>query len=56
MNATSKINHRGDKATFGRAVVIGSSIAGLTAARVLADHFAQVIVIERDQLPAIYKP
>lgn len=33
------------------AVVIGSSMAGLLSARVLADFFAQVIVIERDTLP-----
>lgn len=34
-----------------RAVVIGSSLAGLWTARVLADHFEQVSVLERDQLP-----
>ncbi|MBC7810103.1 MAG: 2-polyprenyl-6-methoxyphenol hydroxylase-like oxidoreductase [Burkholderiales bacterium] len=33
------------------AVVIGSSMAGLCAARVLADHFSRVTVIERDRLP-----
>jgi 2-polyprenyl-6-methoxyphenol hydroxylase-like FAD-dependent oxidoreductase len=37
---------------YQHAVVIGSSIAGLLAARVLADHFEQVTVIERDQMPA----
>lgn len=37
--------------TFGHAIVIGSSIAGLTAARVLTDHFAKVTIIERDHLP-----
>jgi 2-polyprenyl-6-methoxyphenol hydroxylase-like FAD-dependent oxidoreductase len=33
-------------------------MAGLTAARVLADHFAQVVVLERDALPAepAYRP
>ena len=36
---------------FGHAVVIGSSIAGLTIARVLSDHFARVTLIERDRLP-----
>jgi 2-polyprenyl-6-methoxyphenol hydroxylase-like FAD-dependent oxidoreductase len=36
----------------GHAVVIGGSMAGLLAARVLADHFAQVSVIERDHFPA----
>ena len=35
-----------------RAVVIGAGLGGLTAARALADHFEQVTVIERDQLPS----
>ena len=35
----------------GRAVVIGASIAGLMAARVLSEHFAEVCVLERDALP-----
>lgn len=34
-----------------RAIVIGSSLAGLWTARVLANHFEQVTVLERDQLP-----
>src|ERR1700752_104003 len=34
-----------------RAVVIGASIGGLTAAQVLADRFEKVFVIERDLLP-----
>jgi 2-polyprenyl-6-methoxyphenol hydroxylase-like FAD-dependent oxidoreductase len=34
-----------------RAVVLGASISGLLAARVLADHFDQVTVVERDALP-----
>lgn len=33
------------------AVVIGASMAGLMAARTLADHFDHVTVIERDRLP-----
>ncbi|HEU4327966.1 MAG TPA: FAD-dependent monooxygenase [Roseiflexaceae bacterium] len=33
------------------AIVIGGSIAGMLAARVLSDHFARVTVIERDRLP-----
>jgi pimeloyl-ACP methyl ester carboxylesterase/2-polyprenyl-6-methoxyphenol hydroxylase-like FAD-dependent oxidoreductase len=32
------------------AVVIGGSMAGLLAARVLADHFARVTLVERDRL------
>lgn len=33
------------------AVVVGASVAGLLTARVLADGFEQVTVIERDELP-----
>ena len=33
------------------AVVIGGSIAGLLAARVLADHFDTVTLIDRDVFP-----
>lgn len=34
------------------AVVIGASLAGLTAARVLADYFDRVVVLDRDRLPS----
>ncbi|MFY9820217.1 MAG: FAD-dependent monooxygenase [Thermoanaerobaculia bacterium] len=34
-----------------QAVVVGGSIGGMLAARVLADHFDKVIVVERDVLP-----
>jgi len=33
------------------AIVIGASMAGLLAARVLSDHFARVTLIERDHFP-----
>ena len=36
---------------FGRAIVMGASIAGLWTARALIDHFDEVLVLERDQLP-----
>ena len=36
----------------GHAIVIGGSIAGLLAARVLTNHVDRVTVIERDELPA----
>ena len=35
----------------GTAVVIGASIAGLLAARVLAEHVGRVVVLDRDTLP-----
>lgn len=34
-----------------RAIVVGGSIAGLASARVLADAFKEVIVLERDSIP-----
>src|SRR3984957_6868821 len=37
--------------TRGHAVVIGASLAGLSAARVLSDSYSQVSVYERDELP-----
>ena len=36
----------------GRAVVLGGSLAGLLSARVLADHFDEVVVVDRDDLGA----
>ena len=39
------------KQTGERAVVLGASMAGLLAARVLADAYAQVTVVDRDELP-----
>lgn len=38
--------------TRDRAVVIGASIAGLCAARVLSDFYSEVTVFERDTLPS----
>jgi 2-polyprenyl-6-methoxyphenol hydroxylase-like FAD-dependent oxidoreductase len=35
-----------------RAIVIGASMAGLLAARVLADHYDSVLILDRDGLPA----
>ena len=34
-----------------RAVVVGAGMAGLSAARVLADYFDEVIILDRDELP-----
>lgn len=41
---------------FRRAVVLGGSIAGLMAARVLSDHADQVLIIEPDDLAALDVP
>jgi 2-polyprenyl-6-methoxyphenol hydroxylase-like FAD-dependent oxidoreductase len=38
------------------AVVIGGSMAGLLAARVLSEHFQHVTIIERDHLPDDAQP
>ena len=38
------------------ALVLGASMAGLWTARVLADHFDQVLVLERDRLPDAAEP
>ena len=34
-----------------RAVVVGSGVAGLFGARVLSDHFDEVVLIDRDDVP-----
>lgn len=48
----------GNTDNTGHAVVVGGSMAGLLAARVLANHFDQVTLVERDALtgsPAVRK-
>lgn len=40
----------------GRAVVVGGSVAGLSAARVLADFYPRVTIVERDDLPETPEP
>ena len=53
MNTSSKRQASYDGHAQGRhAVVLGGSLAGLLAARVLADHFDEVTLIERDVLAA----
>ena len=39
-----------------QAIVIGGSIAGMFAARVLSDHFAHVTIVDRDALPDSPEP
>ncbi len=43
------IRRRGETAVGNHAVVLGAGIAGLLAARVLADHYERVTVLERDE-------
>ena len=35
----------------GHAVVVGGSMAGMLATRVLSDHFERVTLLERDRFP-----
>jgi hypothetical protein len=42
-----------DEKTCDQVVVMGSSMAGLLAARVLSERFERVVIIERDPLPPI---
>jgi 2-polyprenyl-6-methoxyphenol hydroxylase-like FAD-dependent oxidoreductase len=39
-----------------RAAVIGASMAGLLAARILAERFDEVVLLERDPLPTVATP
>ncbi|MET0417554.1 MAG: FAD-dependent oxidoreductase [Actinoplanes sp.] len=43
----------GQKVVLRRAIVLGGSVAGLMAARVLSDHAEQVVIVERDDLGAL---
>jgi len=38
------------------AIVIGASMGGPLAARALADHYEEVTVLERDELPEAHEP
>lgn len=45
-----------DRRTTDRAIVLGGGMAGLLAARVLADTYDEIIVLERDALPVTHQP
>src|SRR5262249_6765395 len=34
-----------------RAIVVGAGLSGLSVARVLSDHFDEVMIVDRDELP-----
>lgn len=40
-----------NKPQWGKAVVIGGSIAGLFTARVLSDHYEEVLIVDKDEFP-----
>lgn len=46
-----RVQAKSHSPAYQHAIVIGGSIAGLTTARVLRNHFAQVTIIERDEPP-----
>lgn len=45
----SSIRHTSNSGDRNRAIVMGASIAGLAAARVLSDHYREVILVEQDR-------
>lgn len=47
MNSPSTTDNRAER----HAVVLGAGMSGLTAARVLADHFDRVTIVDQDLLP-----
>lgn len=54
--ATPDARSNASQSTGTRAVVLGASMAGLLAARVLSDHFDEVVLLERDALPDGLRP
>ncbi|MFD0900329.1 FAD-dependent oxidoreductase [Actinomadura sediminis] len=46
----------GDGRVGERAVVLGGSMAGLLAARVLAESYAEVVIVDRDRLTGVTTP
>lgn len=50
------MNQQGSDNNSRQAIVIGGSIAGLLAARVLVDYFDQVTIVERDRFPEKPEP
>src|SRR5882724_11882029 len=49
--SNAKNGRAGDRFGGGHAIVIGGSISGLIATRVLSNHFDRVTLIERDPMP-----
>jgi 2-polyprenyl-6-methoxyphenol hydroxylase-like FAD-dependent oxidoreductase len=55
LNTPQPIADGSDRGTR-HAIVIGGGVAGLLAARVVADHFERVTVLDRDNLPDAAEP
>ena len=51
MSELSAVSPNSARHLWDTAIVVGASMAGLCAARVLADRFVSVVVIDRDELP-----
>ena len=51
--STARNRATGTQRVGEHAVVIGASVAGLLAARALADDYERVTIVERDELPVI---
>ncbi len=49
--SSSQHRQQGSEGSGRHAVVVGGSIGGMLAARVLSDHFDRITLIERDHLP-----
>ena len=45
----SSIPHTGASENRDRAIVMGGGMTGLAAARVLSDHFCEVLLVEQDR-------
>ncbi|HEX5717600.1 MAG TPA: 2-polyprenyl-6-methoxyphenol hydroxylase-like oxidoreductase, partial [Thermoanaerobaculia bacterium] len=54
MLSSTELQERKEQSAGGRrqALVIGGSIGGMVAARILTDHYDEVVLVERDYLPA----
>ena len=51
--STARNRATGTQCVGEHTVVIGASVAGLLAARALADGYERVTIVERDELPVI---
>jgi ribulose 1,5-bisphosphate synthetase/thiazole synthase len=50
---TSDYAKSGNHAGKSRALILGGSIAGLSAAAAISQHFDEVLILERESLPGV---